>query len=161
VTASTSTHYSMRSLRPPTRRFSLILALSSLLLFASTSVIAADPPGWFPLIVRGGKGVTATYENGTLTVRFSKTQIAAAGPTKYGRMPLGSAAWVDRPLNDAEPFGSKQWVNQEAQEPSLRCCTTSFIIGSPIGTRTSRAGLSLRHMTYVKTTATLLRSAPL
>jgi hypothetical protein len=55
----------MRSLRPTTRRFSLILAVSCLLLFASASVFAADPPGWFPLIVRGGEGVTATYENGT------------------------------------------------------------------------------------------------
>jgi hypothetical protein len=42
-------------------------------------------------------------------------------------MPLGSAAWLDRPLNDAEPFILKEWVNQQAQEPSLRCCVTSFV----------------------------------
>jgi hypothetical protein len=117
----------MRSLRPTTRRFSLTLAVISLLLFASTSVFAADPPAWFPLIVRGGEGVTATYESGTLTVRFSIARVAAAGPTKYWRVPLGSAAWVNRPLNDAEPFVLKQWVNQQAQQPSLRCCATSLV----------------------------------
>ena len=70
-----------------------------------------DPPGWFPLIVRGGGGVNATYDGGTLTVRFGKASVAAGDPTTYGRMPLGSAAWVDRPLNDAEPSVLHQQMN--------------------------------------------------
>ena len=71
-----------------------------------------DPPGFFPLIVRGGQGVTATYDGSTLTVRFRKSRVAAGDPTTYGRMPLGSAAWVDRPLNDAEPSVLKQQMSQ-------------------------------------------------
>jgi hypothetical protein len=70
-----------------------------------------DPPGWFPLIVRGGGGGNATYDGGTLTVRFHKAPVAAGDPATYGRMPLGSAAWVDRPLNDAEPSVLRQQMN--------------------------------------------------
>lgn len=71
-----------------------------------------DPPGFFPLIVRGGRGVTATHDGSTLTVQFRKSPVAAGDPTTYGRMPLGSAAWVDRPVNDAEPSVLKQQMNK-------------------------------------------------
>lgn len=70
-----------------------------------------DPEGFFPLIVRGGRGVTAAYEGDTLTVQFRKSPVAAGDPTTYGQMPLGSAAWVDRPVNDAEPSVVKQQMN--------------------------------------------------
>ena len=70
-----------------------------------------DPPGWFPLIVRGGRGVSAQFGNGTLTVRFRKAPVGAGDPTTYGRMPFGSGAWVDRPVNDAEPSVLKQQMN--------------------------------------------------
>jgi len=46
----------------------------------------------------------------TLTVRFRKAR-AAAGPERYGRMPIGSAAWVDRLLNNDEPFVLKQQMD--------------------------------------------------
>ena len=72
----------------------------------------ADPPGFFPLIVRGGRGVAATHDGGTLTVQFRKSRVAAGKPTTYNRMPVGSAAWVDRPLNDAEPFAVKQQMDE-------------------------------------------------
>jgi hypothetical protein len=55
-----------------------------------------DPEGFFPLIVRGGRGVTATYDGSALTVQFRKSGVAAGEPASYGRVPLGSAAWVDR-----------------------------------------------------------------
>jgi hypothetical protein len=71
-----------------------------------------DPPGFFPLIVRGGQGVTGAHDGGTLTVRFRKSRVAAGDPTTYGRLPPGSAAWVDRPVNDAEPSVLKQQMNQ-------------------------------------------------
>jgi hypothetical protein len=73
----------------------------------------ADPPGWFPLIVRGGQGVTATYQGGTLTVQFRKSPVAAGDPTTYKNMPHGSGAWVDRPVNNAEPSVLKQQMNQQ------------------------------------------------
>ena len=71
-----------------------------------------DPEGFFPLIVRGGHGVDATHDGGTLTVEFRKSPVAAGDPTTYGRVPRGSAAWVDRPLNDDEPFVLKQQMNE-------------------------------------------------
>jgi hypothetical protein len=71
-----------------------------------------DPQGFFPLIVRGGRGVTASHDGSTLTVQFRKSQVAAGDPSTYGRMPLGSGAWVDRPVNDAEPFVLKQRMSQ-------------------------------------------------
>ena len=78
----------------------------------------ADPPGFFPLIVRGGRGVTARYDGGVLTVQFRKSSVAAGDPSTYGRMPPGSAAWVDRPVNDAEPSVVKQQMNEtDAAEP--------------------------------------------
>jgi hypothetical protein len=70
-----------------------------------------DPPGWFPLIVRGGQGVKAAYDGSTLTVQFRKSPVAAGEPTTYQNMPLGSAAWVDRPVNGAEPFVLNQQMN--------------------------------------------------
>ncbi len=68
-----------------------------------------DPPGWFPLIVRGR---AATTYDGTLTVQFRKSPVAAGDPTTYRRMPLGSAAWLDRPLNDAEPSMLQQQMDE-------------------------------------------------
>lgn len=72
-----------------------------------------DPQGFFQLIVRGGGGLAARHDGGTLTVQFRKSSVAAGGPTTYGRMPLGSAAWVDRPVNDAEPSVLKQQMNAQ------------------------------------------------
>jgi hypothetical protein len=75
-----------------------------------------DPEGFFPLIVRGGRGVTVRHDGSTLTVQFRKSPVAAGEPATYGRMPLGSAAWVDRPLNDAEPFVVKQQMSRSDAE---------------------------------------------
>ena len=79
----------------------------------------ADPPGWFPLIVRGGQGVAATHDGSTLTVRFRRSPVAAGTPATYGRMPLGSGAWVDRPLNDAEPLVVQQQIDQAAAASAI------------------------------------------
>ncbi|HZB29401.1 MAG TPA: hypothetical protein VE465_04465 [Streptosporangiaceae bacterium] len=70
-----------------------------------------DPPGWFPLIVRGGRGVKGSYDGSFLTVQFRKAPVAAGDPTTYRDLPFGTAAWVDRPLNEAEPFVVKQQMN--------------------------------------------------
>jgi hypothetical protein len=78
-----------------------------------------DPPGWFPLIVRGGGGINATYFDGTLTVQFRKSPVAAGDPTTYGNMPGGSAAWVDRPLSDEEPAVLQQQLNQNDAESAI------------------------------------------
>ena len=59
------------------------------------------------------RGANATYDGGTLTVRFRKAGVAAGDPATYNRMPLGSAAWVDRPLNDAEPSVLLQQMNPD------------------------------------------------
>jgi hypothetical protein len=75
-----------------------------------------DPPGFFPLIVRGGRGIKAAHDGDTLTLQFGKSPVAAGDPSTYGRMPLGSAAWVDRPLNDAEPAVVKQEMSQSDAE---------------------------------------------
>ena len=75
-----------------------------------------DPEGFFPLIVRGGRGATATYDGSRLTVQFRKSGVAAGEPATYGRVPLGSAAWVDRPLNEAEPFVVKQQMSRSDAE---------------------------------------------
>jgi hypothetical protein len=70
-----------------------------------------DPEGFFPLIVRGGRGVTANHDGSMLTVRFQKSPVAAGDPSTFGRMPLGSGAWLDRPLNDAEPTMLQQQMS--------------------------------------------------
>ena len=75
-----------------------------------------DPEGFFPLIVRGGDGVSASHDGETLTLEFRKSSVAAGDPTTYDRMPPGSAAWVDRPLNDAEPFVLKQEMSRSDAE---------------------------------------------
>jgi hypothetical protein len=78
-----------------------------------------DPPGWFPLIVRGGNGVTSSYDGSTLTVQFRKSPVAAGTPATYGNMPVGSAAWVDRPLNGAEPFVLREQMNGTDAESAI------------------------------------------
>lgn len=57
-------------------------------------------------------GGSDTCQSGILTVRFRKFTVAAGDPTTYGRMPLGSGAWVDRPVNDAEPAVLRQETDQ-------------------------------------------------
>jgi len=78
-----------------------------------------DPEGYFPLIVRGGRGVTASFDGNILTVQFRKARVAAGNPTTYGRMPHGSAAWVDRPLNDDEPFALRQQMNETDADSAM------------------------------------------
>jgi hypothetical protein len=70
-----------------------------------------DPDGFFPLIVRGGRGVTARHDGATLTVEFRKARVGAGEPETYMRLPAGSAAWVDRPLNADEPFVLRQQMD--------------------------------------------------
>jgi hypothetical protein len=70
-----------------------------------------DPEGFFPLIVRGGRGLAANHDGDTLTLQFRKSPVAAGDPSSYGDMPQGSGAWVDRPLNDAEPSVLKQQMS--------------------------------------------------
>jgi hypothetical protein len=75
-----------------------------------------DPEGFFPLIVRGGRGVATGFDGNTLTVRFNRSPVAAGDESTFGRMPLGTAAWLDRPLNDAEPTLLRQQMSgQDAQ----------------------------------------------
>ena len=105
------THYPMRNLRHMAKLVSLSFG-ASLLLIASNA-FAADPPGYFPLIVRGGPSLTRTFADNVLTLQFQKSRVAAGDPRTYMRMPVASAAWVDRPLNKAEPFVLKQRANQE------------------------------------------------
>jgi hypothetical protein len=102
----------MRTLRHITKLVSLGLS-AAILLFSWTRAAAADPPGYYPLIVRGGPGLTPAFSGNTLTLQFSKSPVAAGDPRTYLRMPEGSAAWVDRPLNKAEPFVLKQPANQK------------------------------------------------
>lgn len=75
--------------------------------------MAADPPDFFPLIVRGGRGLAVTHDGSTLTVQFRKSSVAAGGPTSYGHLPSGSGAWVDRPVNDAEPNIIRQQITRD------------------------------------------------
>jgi hypothetical protein len=72
-----------------------------------------DPPGWFPLIVRGGASLNTAYQGGMLTVQFRKSPVEAGDPTRYGHMPQGSAAWLDRPVNNAEPSVVKEQMNDQ------------------------------------------------
>ncbi len=77
-----------------------------------------DPEGFFPLIVRGGGEVTVRHDGSMLTVQFRKSPVAAGSPTTFGRMPRGSGAWIDRPLNDAEPTVVRQQMSaNDAQSP--------------------------------------------
>lgn len=112
VRLPTFEHYSMRTLRHITKLVSLSLS-AAVLLFAWPRAAAADPPGYYPLIVRGGPGLTPAFASNTFTLQFRKSPVAAGDPRTYMRMPVGSAAWVDRPVNKAEPFVLKQRANQK------------------------------------------------
>jgi hypothetical protein len=83
-------------------------AISCLLLFDPGSAFATD---YWPMIVRGGAGVTTSYGDGVLTVSVRKAHVAAGDSLHYGQLPVGSAAWVDRALNANEPFYLKQTID--------------------------------------------------
>ncbi|MCP4307560.1 MAG: hypothetical protein GY788_22350 [bacterium] len=79
-------------------RFPLTLALACLSLAALAGPAAAE----FPMQCAGGGDMTANYypEHGYIEVHFRKApqgaNVAAPG--------AGECAWMDRPVNDAEPF---------------------------------------------------------
>ena len=75
----------------------------------------ADDTYW-GMIVRGGKGVATSYSNGVLTVQFGKALVAAGNSNNYGKLPIGSAAWVDRPLNAAEPSVLKYKIDEDGAQ---------------------------------------------
>jgi hypothetical protein len=91
-----------------TNQLLFTLAVSCLLFLVPGSAFATD---YWPMIVRGGSGVTASYADGVLTVHIRKAHIAAGNPLNYGKLPVGSAAWVDRPLNENEPFDLNQKID--------------------------------------------------
>ena len=84
------------------------LVVGYLLFLFPGSTFAID---YWPMIVRGGHGVTTSYADGVLTVQIRKAHVAAGEPLHYGHLPVGSAAWVDRPLNANEPFDLKQRID--------------------------------------------------
>ena len=73
-----------------------------------------DPPGWFPLIVRGGRGANATYDGGTLTVRFGKASVAAGDPTTY---PGTGEAWQPLKLYYNHAFHRDRFVALHEEMP--------------------------------------------
>ncbi len=117
----------MRTLRHITKLVSLSLS-AAVLLFAWPGAAAADPPGYYPLIVRGGPGLTPALASNTLTLQFRKSSVAAGDPRTYMRLPFGSAPWVDRPLNKVEPFVLRQRANH-SPGLSSRSCATKFDFG--------------------------------
>jgi hypothetical protein len=69
---------------------------------------------YYAMIVRGGGNIVTSYANGVLTVNLAgKARNAAGNPSNYGKLPVGSGAWVDRPLNAAEPVRLKQTIAPE------------------------------------------------
>jgi hypothetical protein len=60
-----------------------------------------------------GPGVTTSYADGVLTVTIRKAPVAAGSAYSYIKLPRGSAAWEDRPLNAQEPFEWKQKIARE------------------------------------------------
>src|ERR1700722_9537619 len=97
----------------------LLLVLGS----ASAAPLPAPPPAppapllptdayW--LIVRGGPGVVTSYAGGTLTVVINKAHIAAGSSDHYWKLPIGTAAWEDRP--EQEPSVLKQKSTKRASE---------------------------------------------
>lgn len=129
VRLPTFEHYSMRTLRHITKLVSLSLS-AAVLLFAWPRAAAADPPGYYPLIVRGGPGLTPAFASNTFTLQFRKSPVAAGDPRTYMRMPVGSAAWVDRPVNKAEPFVLKHARTKNSPGPSRRSCATKSDSGN-------------------------------
>jgi hypothetical protein len=65
------------------------------------------------MIVRGGPGVTTSYNEGMLTVTITKAPVAAGDSDNYDKLPVGSAARVDRALNQNEAFILKQRIDEE------------------------------------------------
>jgi len=87
------------------------LVIVSLLLLVPKSVFADT---YYAMIVRGGGNIVTSYDNGVLTVNLAgKARNAAGNPSNYGKLPVGSGAWVDRPLNAAEPVRLKQTIAPE------------------------------------------------
>jgi hypothetical protein len=92
-----------------TNKLLFTLAVGCLLLLVPGSAFATD---YWPMIVRGGRGVTTSYADGVLTVQIRKAHQAAGDRMKGPvTLPVGSAAWVDRPLNADEPFVLKQKID--------------------------------------------------
>jgi hypothetical protein len=91
-----------------TNRLLFTFAVGCLLLLVPGIAFATD---YWPMIVRGGPGVTTSYADGVLTVQIRKAHVAAGDSLHYGQLPVGSAAWVDRPLNANEPFYLKQTID--------------------------------------------------
>jgi TIR domain len=101
----------------------LILVLAALLSFGPLkkttpagpvpSSTQPVPAGFFPMIVRGGPGVTTSYNEGVLTVTITKAPVAAGDSDNYDKLEPGSAAWVDRALSQSEAFILKQTVDEE------------------------------------------------
>ena len=91
-----------------TNQLLFTLAVGCLLFLVLGSAFAGT---YWPMIVRGGRGLSTSYANGVLTVQIRKAHQAAGDPLHYGQLPVGSAAWVDRTLNADEPFDLKQKID--------------------------------------------------
>jgi len=94
------------------------LGLTTVLTMGAPRVSAQE--GFFPLIVNGSRNLDATYDKGILVVRFHRTRKGAGSPTTYVQnVPPGSAAWVDRPLNNQEPIELRQRMSEQRAAQAL------------------------------------------
>lgn len=100
------------------KRLSTLIALSVLLI--GRPLLMADGP-FYALVVNGSPALNVNYENGYLVVRFRRTLKPAGQPANYVRnLPPGSAAWVDRPLNNQEPAMLKQKLTPARAEAAIQ-----------------------------------------
>src|SRR5262245_50522174 len=95
----------------------ILLGLTIALATEAPAVVAQE---YYPLIVNGSRNLDATYDNGYLVVRFHRTRSGAGSPSTYVKnVPPGSAAWVDRPLNNDEPIELRQRMNEQLAAEAL------------------------------------------
>jgi hypothetical protein len=93
-------------------RRSVFLAVGVTLLLAMQARRVHAQGDFYALIVNGSPSLNVTYDHGYLIVHFRRTLRGAGQPTGYiHNVPPGSAAWVDRPLNDREPLVLRQQMS--------------------------------------------------
>ena len=105
-------------------RISSVRALSTLfaliIVLAGQTQLSAQGP-FYALIVNGSPNLLINYDGSYLFVRGFRRAVRAAGaPSSYVRnVPPGTAAWLDRPLNDQEPLTLKQRMSPEQARPAI------------------------------------------
>jgi hypothetical protein len=115
-------------------KFPLLISLLALTDLAMISTAGAACQGGYPMICKAPLMESFSYDNNIFRIALNRSSVA--GDPDFTKIPQGSCAWLDRPINSSEPTfltaieaeGQNNNSQQLAQYSSMAASISSAVL---------------------------------